>query len=183
MQIRLKDFDGSDFSKGAGSIKQICWYIVNSLFFKSSLLPIMGIKIYLLKQFGAKIGEGLIIKPCVNIKFPWKLTIGNNCWIGEKVWIDNLDTVSIGDNVCLSQGALILTGNHDYSDSSMPYRNNPINIEEGVWIGAKSVVCSSVHCASHSILTVGSIATKNMDAYTIYQGNPAVEIRKRKIVK
>ena len=109
MQTSLKDFDGSDFIKGAGGLKQICWYIVNSLFFKSSLLPLLGIKTYMLKLFGAEIGEGLVIKPCVNIKFHWKLVVGNNCWIGEKVWIDNLDNVSIGDNVCLSQGALLLT--------------------------------------------------------------------------
>jgi len=135
----------------------------------------------LLKMFGAKIGEGLIIKTSVNIKFPWKLKIGDHVWIGENVWIDNLDDVIIGSNVCISQGAMLLTGNHDYTISSFDYRNAAIHIEEGVWIGGKAVVCPGVICKSHSILTVGSIATKNLDEYSIYQGNPAVVIRKRKM--
>ena len=126
-------------------------------------------------------GKGLIIKNNVTIKFPWKLTVGNHVWLGENCWIDNLDYVTIGDNVCISQGALLLTGNHDYTVPSFDYRNVPVVLEDGVWIGAKSVVCPGVICYSHSILTVGSVATKNLDAYTIYQGNPAIAVRKRKI--
>ena len=63
----------------------------------------MGMKIVLLKWFGAKIGKGLVLKNDVIIKSPWNLEIGDNCWIGEKVWIDNLDWVEIGSNVCISQ--------------------------------------------------------------------------------
>ena len=90
-----------------------------------------------------------------------------------------MDNVTISDNACISQGALLLTGNHDYKKTSFDYKNAPIIIEEGVWIGAKSVVCPGVTAHSHSILTVGSIATHNMEPYTIYQGNPATPIRKR----
>ena len=107
------------------------------------------------------------------------MIIGDDCWLGENVWIDNLDNISIGNNVCLSQGALLLTGNHDYTVSNFPYRNAPIILEDGVWIGAQTVVCSGVVCKSHSILSVGSVATKTLEEYTIYQGNPAVAVRKR----
>lgn len=181
MQSSLKDFNVGNFSKGAGNFKQITWHFINSLFIKSSFFPFMLPKVFLLRLFGAKIGKGLIIKPCVNIKFPWKLVIGDDCWLGENAWIDNLDNIIIGNNVCLSQGALLLTGNHDYTLFNMPYRNAPIVLEDGVWIGAKSVVCSGVICKSHSILTVGSVTTKNLEEYTIYQGNPAVAVRKRVI--
>ena len=181
MSGKLNSFDSSTFDKGAGKIKQFFWMLTNALFLRSSWLPFMGVKIILLKLFGAKIGKGLVIKPAVNIKFPWKLTIGDYVWLGENVWIDNLDYVKIGANVCISQGAILLTGNHDYTISSFDYRNSPICIEDGVWIGAKTVVCPGVVCKSHAILTVGSIATKNLESFTIYQGNPAKAIRKRKI--
>lgn len=131
---------------------------------------------------GLKIGKGLVIKNNVCIKYPWKLTIGDNVWLGENCWIDNLDFVTIGNNVCISQGAMLLTGNHDYTLSTFDYRNAPIVIEEGVWIGAKAVICPGVTANSHAILTVGSIATKNMENYGIYQGNPALLIRKRNIL-
>lgn len=176
-------FDSSTFDKGAGFLKQILWYFVNALLVRASWNPFMGIKIALLKAFGAKIGKGLVIKNSVTIKFPWKLVVGEYVWLGENVWIDNLDRVTIGNNVCISQGALLLTGNHDYTKSSFDYRNAPIVLEDGVWVGAKAMVCPGVIAHSHSILTVGSLASKDLDAYGIYQGNPAMKIRERIIEK
>lgn len=180
-EVRLDTFSTGNFDKGAGFIKQTLWYFVNALFVRASWNPFMGIKIALLKAFGAKIGKGLVIKNNVCIKFPWKLTIGDYVWLGENCWIDNLDKVTIGNQVCISQGALLLTGNHDYTLTSFDYRNAPIVIEDGAWIGAKAVVCPGVIVHSHAILTVGSIATKEMEDYGIYQGNPAKLIRLRLI--
>lgn len=178
-QTRLKDFSAATFNKGAGIIRRSLWFFIHALFIQSSWFPFMVCKRYLLKLFGARIGVKFVIKPSVRIKFPWKLEIGDHVWLGEGCWIDNLDHVKIGNNVCVSQGALLLTGNHDYTISSFDYRNAPIVLEEGVWIGANAVVCSGVTCQSHSILTVGSVATKDLKTYTIYQGNPAKKVRER----
>jgi len=182
MKVRLDLFDGSTFCKGAGYLKLTMWFFINAIIIKNTMNPFVGIKVFFLRLFGSKIGKGLVLKPGANVKFPWKLRIGNNCWIGENVWIDNLDNVYIGNNVCISQGAMLLTGNHDYSKVSFDYRNGPISIEDGVWIGANSVVCPGITCKSHSILTVGSIATKSLEDYGIYQGNPALMLRMRHII-
>lgn len=138
-----------------------------------------GLKSRLLRLFGAKVGQGLVIKAKVRIKNPWRLSIGDHCWIGEEVWIDNLEDVTIGDHVCISQGALLLTGNHDYTLPDFPYRLGKITLEDGVWIGARSVVCPGVTCSSHAILTVNSTATKHLEAWQIYAGNPAAFVRER----
>lgn len=122
-----------------------------------------------------------MIKPKVNIKYPWFLRVGDHCWIGENVWLDNLAMITIGDNVCISQGAMLLTGNHDYTKSSFDLKTDKIVIENGAWIGAQSIVCPGVICRSHSVLAVGSIATQNLEAYRIYQGNPAGKVKERKI--
>lgn len=181
--VRLGDFTTGNYNKGASTLKIVLWYFVNSLLVRPSYIPFMGIKVLLLRLFGAKIGKRICLKPCVLIKSPWNLIIGNDCWIGEKVWIDNLDKVYIGNNVCISQGALLLTGNHDYKVSSMPYRNAPIILEDGTWVGAKAIVCSGVTVHENAILTVGSVSTKDMDANGIYQGNPAKKIRERVILR
>ena len=180
-EVTLKYFDGTNFDKRAGKTKIALWYFVNAIIVRASWNPFMGIKILLLKTFGAKIGKGFVIKNNVIVKSPWNLTIGDYCWIGEGCWIDNLDKVTIGSNVCISQGAMLLTGNHDYTNPTMPYRNAPIVIEDGAWIGANAMVCPGVIVHHNSILTTGSIATKNMEENGIYQGNPAVKIRKRVI--
>jgi putative colanic acid biosynthesis acetyltransferase WcaF len=130
-------------------------------------------------MFGAKIGKGVVIKQRVNIKYPWKLAIGDNTWIGEGVWIDNLGDVKIGANCCISQGALLLCGNHDYKKASFDLMVGEIVLEDGVWIGAQSIVTGGVKCHSHSILMSGSITSADLESYKIYRGNPAEFVRER----
>lgn len=176
----LRKFNTGDYRAGT-RWKVVVWYFVNYFFMNSSFPWPYKLKVLILRMFGARIGRGLVVKNRVRIKNPWRLTIGENCWIGESVWIDNLADVNIGSNVCISQGAMLLTGNHDYTKSDFSYRLGEITLEDGVWIGAQSTVCPGTVCKSHSILTVNSVATKNMKAWTIYSGNPACEIRRRKM--
>lgn len=164
---------------GASKFKQVVWYFINIIFLKNTFFPLSSLKVVLLKMFGAKIGNGVVIKPAVNIKYPWKLSIGNNSWIGEEVWIDNLSGVIIGSNVTVSQGALLLTGSHDHTKETFDFISNPITLEDGAWIGAKAVVYGGVTCKSHSILGILSVAEKDLQPYTIYKGNPAVPVLER----
>lgn len=160
-------------------IKRIFWFIINAWIFKTSILPCSRLKVHILRCFGARIGKSVVIKPCVNIKYPWNLQIGNHAWIGEKVWIDNLSSVSIGSNACISQGVLLLTGSHNYKDPAFGLITGSIILAEGVWIGAGSIVNQDIKAASHAVLCAGSVATKHLEAMSVYQGNPAVKIRAR----
>jgi putative colanic acid biosynthesis acetyltransferase WcaF len=181
LKTQLNKFTNNWYTSGASKPKMLLWYFVNLIFFTSRWLPVSAIKVALLRIFGAQVGSGVVIKPAVNIKYPWRLKIGNHVWIGEQVWIDNLENVEIGHHVCISQGAMLLCGNHNYKKSSFDLMVGKIILEEGAWIGAQTVVCPGVVCKSHSILTVGSVATSELKAYTIYQGNPAKAIKERVI--
>ncbi|MBI5727162.1 MAG: colanic acid biosynthesis acetyltransferase WcaF [Ignavibacteriales bacterium] len=178
--VDLSRFNNSWY-KPAGIVKSITWYFTNALFFNTPLFPLNGLKVRILRLFGASVGRGVIIKPSVNIKYPWLLSVGNYTWIGEHVWIDNLAEVIIHDSVCISQGALLLCGNHNYKSVTFDLIIGKIELECGVWVGARSVVCPGVTMRSHSILSVGSVLQKNTEAFTIYQGNPAIAVRKRVI--
>jgi len=177
----LNSFQNTDFKVGANPMKRILWYALNFTVFNSAWFPFYGLKCLVLRLFGAEIGKGVIIKPRVNIKYPWKLSIGDYTWIGEQVWIDNLSMVKIADNCCISQGAMLLTGNHNYKKSTFDLITKEIELESGVWVGAHAVVCPGVKMLSHSILTVNSVAVANTEAFYIYQGNPAQKLRERKL--
>ena len=177
-KVDLSKFNNLWYKPG-NNIKRFIWYFKNLFLFKSSIPWPNALKILTLRFFGAKVGKGVVIKPCVNIKYPWFLEIGDNVWIGEEVWIDNLGKVKIGNNVCISQGAMLLCGNHNYSKTTFDLIVGDITLEDGAWVGAKAVVCPNVTMKSHSVLTVGSVLTKDAEAYTIYQGNPAVPVKKR----
>jgi acetyltransferase-like isoleucine patch superfamily enzyme len=92
-------------------------------FYKSSCIYPWTFTGFFLQGFSVKVVWGqnwqwVNIKPSVNIKYPWLLEVGDHVWIGEEVWIDNLAKVRIGSNVCISQGAMLLTGNHDFTKST-----------------------------------------------------------------
>lgn len=179
-QTDLSKYDNSWYDPGRNFIWRFMWYIFNAAVV-NSYFPISSFKIYTLKVFGAQIGHGVVIKPNVNIKYPWRLKIGNNSWIGENVWIDNLDDVTIGNNVCLSQGALLLCGNHNYSKTTFDLITGKITLGDGAWIGAKAVVCPNTEVGAHAVLIAGSVASGKLDAYGIYRGNKAVKVKDRSI--
>jgi putative colanic acid biosynthesis acetyltransferase WcaF len=178
MRTNLSAYDNSWYKPGC-SVKRISWLVIHALFFNHSLAVFNGLKCALIRLYGGKVGRGVLIKPSVSIKYPWFLEIGDFVWIGEKVWIDNLTMISIGNNVSISQGAFLLTGNHNYKKVTFDLMVGGIVIENGVWIGAQATVCPGIICKSHSILTVGSVATKDLEEYSIYQGNPAIKVKVR----
>ncbi|MBS1927004.1 MAG: colanic acid biosynthesis acetyltransferase WcaF [Chitinophagaceae bacterium] len=178
MQVDLSRYNNSWYQP-APVWKRALWYLVNVIFFQSSLCPFYRPKRFLLRCFGAKLGRRVVLKQHVNIKYPWFLSIGDNSWIGERVWIDNLGTVIIGNNVCISQDALLLCGNHDFTSPGFDLRVGEIILEEGVWIGARSIVGGGTICKSHSVLSAGSLVSGEMEPYGVYRGNPAIKIKER----
>ncbi len=175
----LSRFNNDWFDEGASKFKWLLWFMANGLFVNTPLNPFNALRIFVLRAFGAKIGKGVILKHRVNVKFPWNLEIGDHCWIGEAVWIENQGKVTIGNNCCLSQGVVMMTGNHNYKKVTFDLIVRPIVLEDGVWLGAGSMVTQGVTCFSHSVLGVAAVASFDLEPYTIYASNPCQILRKR----
>lgn len=173
-KVDLSKYSKAGYHPGRSVFARALWYMTNMFFFKPSWCTAYGFKRGLLRLYGAHIGSKVVIKPCVNIKYPWHLAIGANTWIGENVWIDNLADVTIGRNCCVSQGAMLLCGNHDFTKESFDLITGKIELKDGAWVGAKAIVCPGVTMGEGSVLTAGSVATKNIERDTVCQGNPAV---------
>ncbi|MBK1833645.1 WcaF family extracellular polysaccharide biosynthesis acetyltransferase [Roseibacillus ishigakijimensis] len=155
---------------------EVVWYLLKCLFFLSPLPWPSSWKVKILRSFGAKVGDGVVIKPRVNIHFPWKLIVGDHVWLGEELFILNFEPITIGSNSCLSQRAFLCAGNHDFRDEAFSYRNAPITISEGVWVGAQCFVGPGVTVGAETVLTAGSIVTKDIPENRIFGGNPAIEL-------
>lgn len=178
-QVRLKrNFDTGTYTPGASKFKLGLWHLTSIMFFRSKLIPSSRLLTSILRMFGAKIGKDVRIKPGVEIKFPWRLIIGDNSWIAE-CFIENLDFVKIGNNCCVSQKAILITGNHNYKSENFDLIVKPIQIFDGAWVGAGSIIGPGVNMYEDAILTVGSVATKDLAANTVYRGNPAQPVRSR----
>ncbi len=180
--VQLDQYKPPGLPTGGASLwKQLLWFFVGDFLVRTYLLPMSGFKVWLLRRFGASIGQGVRIKPGLRVKFPWLLTIGDHCWLGEQAWFDNIEPIVIEDQVCISQGVYLCTGNHDWSDPTFQYRSKPIHIESGSWVAAQAIVGPGVRIQQGAILALGSVTAKSLEAMTIYAGNPAQPIKQRVI--
>lgn len=158
---------------------ELTWYAVKMVFFLSAIPWPAKWRGMLLRMFGAKIGKGVYIKPRVNIHFPWKLSVGDWSWIGEEAFILNFEPVTIGAHVCISQRAFLCCGNHDFRDPAMSYRNAPIEIEDGAWVGAQVFVGPGLTVGREAVVTAGSIVRSDMPESMICSGNPCEPVKPR----
>ena len=153
------------------------WLIISNIFFLTNIPYPNFIKVFFLKLFGAKMGKKINIKPWVKIKFPWLVTIGDYVWLGENVWIDNISEILIGNNVCISQNTILLTGNHNFKKESFDLITKKIIIEDNVWIAANCLISNGITVKNNSIILLSSTLTKSTESNSIYQGNPAIKIK------
>jgi len=109
-----------------------------------------------LRAFGANLGQGILIRPGVRIKSPWKLSVGDRCWIGEEVWIHNQAEVSIGADVVLSQGTFLTTGSHAYRED-MALVTRPVTIEDGAWVTSRCVVLAGTHLGRSAMVLPNTV--------------------------
>lgn len=181
--MRLDQYTVGQYTPGAPYLKQLLWYFLGQPLFRSYWLPVSGLKVRLLRLFGAQVGKGVRVKPGVTLKFPWRIIIGNYVWLGEKVWLDNVVDIRIDDHVCISQGAYLGTGNHDWQDPNFALKLSAIHLESRCWIGAKAMVGPGVTIGHGAVLCLGSVAGKSLAPMTIYASNPARPIKTRKIRK
>jgi putative colanic acid biosynthesis acetyltransferase WcaF len=177
--IQLGKYDNSWFHPGASSVKRAAWFFLGQPLLRSAWIPSSTMRVHVLRWFGAKIGSEVVIKPAVEVKYPWHLVVGNDCWIGEHVWIDNLTTVTLASNVCISQGAYFCTGNHDWSDPYFGLRIASITVGEGAWVGAKAILTPGTRLGDGAVATAGSVVHGVIPAFEIYSGNPARFLKQR----
>ena len=145
---------------------QAAWFAVQNLVFGQWWLP-SALRPRLLRMFGAEIGANVFIRHRVRVLWPWKLSIGDNCWIGEDAWLLDLEPITIDHDVCVSQGVLLCTGSHDLNSPTFEYDNGPITLEAGVWLGARALVLRGVRIGAGSVAAAGSRVARDVPARSL----------------
>ncbi|MGF1449423.1 MAG: WcaF family extracellular polysaccharide biosynthesis acetyltransferase [Opitutales bacterium] len=179
-RMRLDTFDATKgLDRGRPRWFELLWYLTKCCFFLSALPWPGALKRGLLKAFGAKVGQGVVIKPRVNIHLPWRLELGEHVWIGEEAFILNFEPVTVGSHACISQRAFLCTGNHDYRKPDFPYRNRPIDIGAGAWVGAMVFVGPGAGLGAETVATAGSVVVDFLPSGMVCAGNPCKPVRPR----
>ena len=180
-RVDLSRYTTGRFDRGAGVIKEGLWLVVSFFLFRLCPFSFSALKCAVLRLFGAHIGRGVTLKPQVKITFPWKLTVGDHVWLGEECWLLNLETIVIGNNVCISQRAFLCTGSHNFKTPAFDLIARPIKLEDGAWIGAGAWIGPGVTVGMQAVLTAQSVTGRDLAANGVYQGNPAALVKQRVI--
>ena len=152
--------------------RKFIWYVL-ARWIVSSYIPGTLWRKVVLRLFGAKIGSGGRIKPRVQVTCPWNLIVGNSCWLGEGLWIDNISKVQLGNFVCVSQGVYLCTGNHNYRSKFFDLNSSPILIHDEVWIAAFSIVAPGTVVREAAVIGLGSVISGEIPPKSIVRGNPS----------
>lgn len=154
------------------------WGIVELLFVSNSWQISSRLRVAALRLFGAEIGTGVLFRPRTRVKFPWKLHIGNNSWIGEGVWFHNQDHIYIGHDVVISQETFLTTGSHAHR-RDMALLTRPVHVEAGAWVTARCVVLGGSHIGRSALVGPMSVVSGAVDSNTIVGGSPLRVVGKR----
>ena len=158
------------------------WWIVQSLLIHPSPQFMYGWRRFLWKLFGAQVGEGVLIRPSARVTYPWKVSVGDHSWIGDRADLYSLGAISIGRHVVISQDSYLCAASHDYSQIDFPLFEQEICVEDQVWIAAGAFVAPGVSIGKGAIVGSRSVVLSNVTEAEIVAGNPAKAIGKREAI-
>lgn len=151
----------------------VLWDLVQHWLIHTSPHFAFGWRRFWWRVFGAKVGKGVRIGHNTVCHYPWKVTLGDNVWLGDGANLYSMDRITIEDHAVVSQGAYICTGTHDPKDPTFPVLTRPVTIRRGAWVTLNAVVLPGVTVGTGAIVGVGAVLTKDAEDWGVYLGVPA----------
>ncbi len=156
----------------------MAWALVEPLLVRNSLQLSSRLRVAVLRFFGASIGSGVITRPGLRVRFPWKLEVGDRSWLGEDVWLHNQDRLLIGADVVVSQGSFVTTGTHAFR-TDMALKTRPIHIRDGAWLTSRSIVLGGVTVGESALVLPNTVVRRDVPANAIFGAADGVVVGQR----
>jgi putative colanic acid biosynthesis acetyltransferase WcaF len=182
--VNLSSYRAASYAPGKSLLTVTLWRLIGMPLVK--LIPdevqfyhfFNNLRIFILRLFGASIGSNCIIR-AIEVYHPWKISIGDNVWLGYGVNLYSLAPIRIGSNVCVSQNAYLCTGTHNPYSPQFDLITKEIVLEDGSWVCANCFVGPGVTLHRGSVAGAGSIVVDDLPEMTVCTGNPCRPLKKR----
>lgn len=177
----LQQFKVPTGFRGRNALTVQMWWLVQATLFRWSPQFMYGWRRFLLRCFGATIGQKVIVRPTVTITYPWKVEIGDYSWIGDDVVLYSLGQIRIGNHAVVSQKCYLCTGSHNYHKIDFGIFAQPIQIGDQAWLATDVYVSPGVSIGEAAVVGSRSSVYQNLPAGMICYGNPAKPVKAREI--
>jgi acetyltransferase-like isoleucine patch superfamily enzyme len=144
-----------------------------------SYAPLESLRLLGLRLAGARLGVDIVLAPGVQVLSPWRLEIGSHTNIARRACLDSRGTLTIGDNVNISEEVAVWTAEHDIQDPNFPMTRDAVVIEDHVWLCFRSIVMPGVRIGEGSVIASGAVVTKSIPPFSVAAGVPAKVIGRR----
>ena len=138
------------------------------------------VRLKILSKIFNEVGNNVNIMNNIEFSYGKNISIGDNSGIGKNCFLNDVATISIGNNVLMGPDVMIFTTNHLTSKNSLireqGYEFGEVHIGSDVWIGARVVILPNVIIGEGAVIAARAIVTKNVEPYTIVGGVPAKKI-------
>jgi putative colanic acid biosynthesis acetyltransferase WcaF len=159
--------------RGRSALSVQLWWLVQSTLFGLSPQVCYRWRNMLLRLFGCRVGRGAIIRPSVRITYPWKVSIGARCQIGDNAELYSLGDIVIQDDAVVSQKSYLCTGSHDHTSVSFDLYAKPILIESEAWVCADVFIYPGVTVGRGAVIAARSTLKNDAEPFGLYAGTPA----------
>ena len=166
------------FSFGNRS-RRLLWNVCWLLLYRTSPRPLHRWRAALLRAFGAKLGADCHFYPASKVWAPWNLVCADHVAAADGAEIYNPSPIRMDSHVILSQQAYLCGATHDYNHPHFPLLAYSMHIERYAWICARASVAPGVHVGEGAVLGLASVATRDLQPWTVYSGHPAEAVRER----
>jgi len=160
-------------------LRRLRWSVCCALLFRTSPRPFHSWRAFLLRRCGAKLGPNCHFYPKARIWAPWNLVCADAVSVADGAEIYNPSTISLGSHAIVSQQGYICGATHDYNDLSFPLISFPMSLGAYSWVCARACVSPGVNLGDGAVLGLGSVATRDLEPWTVYAGVPAQPIKQR----
>ncbi|MGK9253207.1 putative colanic acid biosynthesis acetyltransferase [Paenibacillus sp. D9] len=178
-RIRLDRYNQDWYSRGRSGPVVLLWWLVQGSLFRYSLHPMYGWRRFLLRLFGARIGSGVQIRSTARFTYPWKVSIGDHCWVGDDAEFYSLDEITVGSHCVVSQRSYLCTGSHDIGDPNFGLVTKPVVIRDGAWIASDVFVYPGVTVGTMAVAAARSTVTRSIPDGEVHAGTPAAFVKRR----
>lgn len=163
--------------------RRLMWNVCRVLLYRPSPRPLHAWRAFLLRRFGAVLGPECHFYPRSRVWAPWNLQCDDAVGVADGAEIYNPAPVHLGSHAILSQDAYVCGATHDYDDPRFPLLAYEMRLGPYSWVCARASVAPGVCLGEGAVLGLGSVATRDLEPWTIYAGVPAVKIKTRKVTE